>query len=203
MAFRIEWCSENRIATIWMEMTGGVNKINPDFGQGFAAAFAEVKSNDALAGIIVTSGHKDFCVGADIDFVYQTRNVTTLYEDLGQLHENLRTLETLGKPVVAAMNGSALGGGYELALACHHRIAIDKPGAKFGLPEVAFGLIPGGGGCQRLPRLIGIQPALEVIAQGQMLRPSKALKKNSSMNSLKIKISFWKKRMLGLRHTQK
>ena len=177
MAFRIEWCSENRIATIWMEMNGGVNKINPDFGQGFAAAFAEVKANDALAGIIVTSGHKDFCVGADIDFVYQTRNVTTLYEDLGQLHENLRTLETLGKPVVAALNGSALGGGYELALACHYRIAIDKPSAKFGLPEVAFGLIPGGGGCQRLPRLIGIQPALEVIAQGQMLRPSKALKK--------------------------
>ncbi|MGB0646300.1 MAG: 3-hydroxyacyl-CoA dehydrogenase NAD-binding domain-containing protein, partial [Bradymonadia bacterium] len=79
-------------------------------------------------------------------------------------------------PVVAAINGSALGGGYEVALACHHRIAMAGSG-KIGLPEVSLGLLPGGGGCQRLPRLIGIQPALEVIAQGQMLRVDKALKK--------------------------
>ena len=130
----------------------------------------------SFKGLIITSGHKDFCVGADIDFVYRTRDVPTLYQDLGRLHEGLRMLETCGKPVVAAINGSALGGGYEVALACHHRIATEGSG-KIGLPEVSLGLLPGGGGCQRLPRLIGIQPALEVIAQGQMLRVDKALKK--------------------------
>ena len=107
MAFRIEWCSENRIATIWMEMNGGVNKINPDFGQGFAAAFAEVKRMTLLLALSSPVDTKTFAsVQTLILCIRRVRNVTTLYEDLGQLHENLRTLETLGKPVVAALNGS-------------------------------------------------------------------------------------------------
>lgn len=176
MSFRIEWDAPKEIATLWMEMEGGVNKINPAFGEGFITAVQTILGESTLKGVIVTSGHRDFCVGADIDFVYQTRDVPKLYQDLARLHEGLRTLETSGKPVVAGINGSALGGGYELALACHHRIAIEGT-SKVGLPEVSLGLLPGGGGCQRLPRMIGIQPALEVIAQGQMLRVDKAIKK--------------------------
>ncbi|BBI67324.1 hypothetical protein PKHYL_15150 [Psychrobacter sp. KH172YL61] len=86
----------------------------------------------------------------------------------------MRTLETSGKPVVAAMTGTALGGGLELALACHYRIAIDTPKTKLGLPEVKLGLLPGGGGTQRLPRLVGIQVALELMTQGKELRPAAA-----------------------------
>ena len=177
MSFRIEWDEAREVATLWMEMEGGVNKINPAFGEAFASAMDLIQAEESFKGLIITSGYRDFCVGADIDFVYQTRDVKTLYESLSALHQSFRTLETAGKPVVAAINGNALGGGYEVALACRHRIALDKGGMKIGLPEVNLGLIPGGGGCQRLTRLIGIQPALEVIAQGQMLRPSKALKK--------------------------
>ena len=79
----------------------------------------------------------------------------------------LRKLETGGKPVVAALNGTALGGGFELALACHRRIAADVPSARFGLPEVTLGLMPGGGGTQRLPRLIGIAAAAPLVAGRQ------------------------------------
>lgn len=177
MSFRVQWDEKREIATVWMEMPGGVNKINPEFGSGFEAALTNIESEPTLKGIIITSGHRDFCVGADIDFVYQTRDVAQLYTDLKALHGNLRRLELCGKPVVAAINGNAIGGGYEVALACHYRISLDQGPMKIGLPEVKFGLLPGGGGCQRLSRLIGIQGALEILAQGQMLRPPKALKK--------------------------
>ena len=81
----------------------------------------------------------------------------------------LRSLETCGKPVVAALTGTALGGGLEVALGCHYRIAVDQPNAKYGLPEVKLGLLPGGGGTQRLMRLVGMQKALELMTQGTKL----------------------------------
>ncbi|MGC6417375.1 MAG: 3-hydroxyacyl-CoA dehydrogenase NAD-binding domain-containing protein [Bradymonadia bacterium] len=172
--FTVEFDASTGIATIWMKMAGRANKINPAFGDGFKPAFEEALAQPELKGIIVASRHRDFCVGADIDFVYQTRDAEALSEHLTQFHDNLRRIETCGKPVVAALTGSALGGGYELALACHHRIALNSPTVQVGLPEVNLGLIPGGGGTQRLPRVIGLQPALEVIAQGQILRAQKA-----------------------------
>jgi 3-hydroxyacyl-CoA dehydrogenase/enoyl-CoA hydratase/3-hydroxybutyryl-CoA epimerase len=91
-----------------------------------------------------------------------------------ELKALLRRMEKCGKPVVAALNGTALGGGLELALACHARIAIDDPKAKIGLPEVKLGLLPGAGGTQRLPRLVGIQKSFELITQGTELSPAKA-----------------------------
>src|SRR3546814_16529519 len=84
----------------------------------------------------------------------------------------LRKLETCGRPVVAALNGTALGGGLELALGCHYRVAIDNPKAQFGLPESKLGLLPGGGGTQRLPRLIGLQAALPLLLEGKTLTPA-------------------------------
>lgn len=94
----------------------------------------------------------------------------------GQLHGLFRKLETCGKPVVAALNGSTLGGGYELALACHHRVLIDSPKAQVGLPEVTLGLLPGGGGTQRLPRLVGPAKAIQPLLEGRKYRPAQALK---------------------------
>ncbi|MEE2757752.1 MAG: 3-hydroxyacyl-CoA dehydrogenase NAD-binding domain-containing protein [Myxococcota bacterium] len=175
--FKVEFDSKLGIATIWMQMDGRANKINPAFGEGFQPAFETALKYEDLKGIIIASAHKDFCVGADIDYVYEARDPKQLATTIAVFHANLRRIETCGKPVVAALTGSALGGGYELALACHHRIAVDTPSVQIGLPEVNLGLIPGGGGTQRLPRLIGLQPALEVIAQGQVLRAKKALSK--------------------------
>ncbi len=121
--------------------------------------------------MIITSGKKEFLAGADIDGrVQDHRPAGSLRHGRG-LQGFLRRLEQCGQPVVAALNGTALGGGLELALACHYRIAINDPKAKFGLPEVKLGLLPGGGGTQRLPRMIGIQAVAAADAGGQGAAP--------------------------------
>ncbi|MEO0601533.1 MAG: enoyl-CoA hydratase-related protein, partial [Myxococcota bacterium] len=165
---------DNGIATLTLALEGRANKINADFIEGLGKAWDEVEANADIKGVVLTSGHKDFSVGADLEMVYRERDPARLVEGIRVFHRLFRRMEQ-GVPVVAALNGSALGGGYELALATHHRIGV--PGIKIGLPEVSLGLIPGGGGTQRLPRLIGVQAALEVITQGQMLRADKALAK--------------------------
>ncbi len=163
------------IATLTLAMDGRANKINPAFGLGLADALAEALATDGLAGIVVTSGHKDFCVGADLDVLYADRDPAAVLEKVRALGALYRQLETVKVPVVAVLAGSALGGGYELALACHRRFAVDDPRIQFGLPEVNLGVIPGAGGTQRLPRLIGIQAALELMLQGKLVRAPKAL----------------------------
>lgn len=169
----IGWSLDEGIGTITLEMEGRANKVNAAFGEGLSAAL------DALlpqgpAGIVIATGHKDFCVGADLDVLYAERDPARLLAAVRQLGGLFRRLETCGVPVVAALTGSALGGGYELALACHHRVALDDPRVQLGLPEVNLGLIPGAGGTQRLPRRVGIQAALELMAQGKIVRAPKA-----------------------------
>ena len=166
--------ADTGVATLLMQMPGRVNKINADFGAGFMAALQDALAFEGLKGIIVASGHKDFCAGADIDFIYTQRDPVALEAMVGELHAGLRALETCGKPVVALLTGTALGGGYEIAQACHYRVAIDDPKIQFGLPEVTLGVIPGGGGTQRMARQLGIQGALEHIAQGKVVRANKA-----------------------------
>jgi 3-hydroxyacyl-CoA dehydrogenase/enoyl-CoA hydratase/3-hydroxybutyryl-CoA epimerase len=171
---RCEFDSTTGVATLVMQMEGRANKVNPAFGEGLNRIVDEALAQPGLKGIILASGHKDFCVGADLDFVYRVRDAKAVYEAVAQLNALYRKLETCGKPVVAALTGSALGGGYELALACHHRIALDRPDIQLGLPEVSLGVIPGAGGTQRLPRLLGIQAALMLIAEGKIVRASNA-----------------------------
>jgi 3-hydroxyacyl-CoA dehydrogenase/enoyl-CoA hydratase/3-hydroxybutyryl-CoA epimerase len=174
--FSAELDAATGVATITMAMPGRANKVNADFGAGLQDALATALAFEGLKGIIVASGHADFCVGADLDFVYRQRDAKALEEMVGQMNLLYRKLETCGVPVVAALTGSALGGGYELALACHHRVALDSPRVQLGLPEVTLGVIPGAGGTQRLPRLIGLQASLELIAQGKILRAAQAKK---------------------------
>ena len=164
------------VATITLKMEGRANKINDDFGQTLVQAIDWAEAQEGLKGVIVASGHKDFCVGADIDRLYKERDAADLMKRLKELGGLFRRLEQLPVPVVAALTGSALGGGYELAMSCHRRIAIDDPRIQIGLPEVSLGVIPGAGGTQRLPRLIGIQGALEHIVQAKILRAPKAKK---------------------------
>ena len=173
-AVKLDFDAKTGIATLTLEMAGKANKINDEFGEGFAEALAWAKGQEGLKGIIIATGHKDFCVGADIDMVYKQRDAAAMYEGVRTLQLGYRELETCGVPVVAALTGSALGGGYELALACHRRIAINDPKAQFGLPEVTLGVIPGGGGTQRLPRMLGFQGAADIILQGKTLRAPKA-----------------------------
>ncbi|NJK31770.1 MAG: 3-hydroxyacyl-CoA dehydrogenase [Deltaproteobacteria bacterium] len=170
----MEFDSDAGVAVLTLDMPGRVNIINDAYGQGLADALEWAKGQAGLKGVVITSAHKDFCAGADLDKVYKMTDPAEVFAQTRQLSQLYRAIETSGVPVVAALNGTALGGGYELALACHRRIAVDDPKLKVGLPEVMLGLLPGGGGTQRLPRLIGIQAAAEAILQGKEYRASKA-----------------------------
>lgn len=163
------------VAAITLKMDGKVNRINAAFGEGLADAVGKTRALVGLKGVILASGHKDFCVGADLESLFPERDPARIFALVKQLNALYRSLETMGVPVVAAITGAALGGGYELALACHHRVALNDPAVQVGLPEVNLGVIPGAGGTQRLPRLIGVQAALEQIAQAKVNRPSAAL----------------------------
>src|SRR5690606_10430275 len=133
---------------------------------------------DAIAGVIITSAKKTFFAGGDLDSLSRATpdDAAAVMEKSMTVKKQLRKLETLGKPVVAAMNGTALGGGLEIGLACHHRIGLDAKGVVYGLPEVTLGLLPGGGGVVRTVRMLGIANAvMNVLVQGQRHKPAKAL----------------------------
>ncbi|MET4921140.1 3-hydroxyacyl-CoA dehydrogenase NAD-binding domain-containing protein [Streptomyces sp. PSRA5] len=155
------------------------NTMNRAFRTSVAAVAARAEAEkDSIRGIIVTSAKKTFFAGGDLkDMIKLGPDDAQQAFDAGlAVKRALRTIETLGKPVVAAINGAALGGGYEIALACHHRIALDAPGSKIGLPEVTLGLLPAGGGVTRTVRLLGISDALlKVLLQGTQYAPRRAL----------------------------
>ncbi len=129
----------------------------------------------AVKGLVLSSAKADFCAGGDLDRMSKWTAAAEPFEASQAMKLVLRKLELQGKPVVAAINGHALGGGLEIALACHARLALDDPRLKLGQPEVKLGLLPGGGGTVRLPRLLGIQQALQIMGEGNDLSPQKAL----------------------------
>ncbi|MGW0331839.1 3-hydroxyacyl-CoA dehydrogenase NAD-binding domain-containing protein [Streptomyces sp. NPDC003011] len=155
------------------------NTMNQAFRDSLAVITDRLEAEkDTVRGVIITSAKKTFFAGGDLrDLIRVTPETAQELFDGGMaIKRNLRRIETLGKPVVAAMNGAALGGGYEIALACHHRIALDAPGSKIGCPEVTLGLLPGGGGVVRTVRLLGIADALlKVLLQGTQYSPRRAL----------------------------
>jgi len=133
---------------------------------------------DAIRGVVITSAKKTFFAGGDLNDLKKARpgDAAEVAQMVRELKSHLRRLEQLGKPVVAAINGAALGGGLEIALATHHRIAVDDSKVVLGFPEVQLGLLPGGGGVTRSVRMFGIANALlQLLLQGQRLRPAKAL----------------------------
>jgi len=152
-----------------------MNVLTPVLMEAVAAIVERLEKEDGLKGLVLTSGKPSFIVGADIDQLNQITTIDQAFRLGEELKALMRRMEKCGKPVVTALNGTTLGGGLELAMACHARFAIDDPKAKIGLPEVKLGLLPGGGGTQRLPRLIGIQKSLELMTQGTELSPAKAL----------------------------
>ncbi len=137
-----------------------------------------VAAKDELTGVIVTSAKKTFFAGGNLEMLSSvgSDDAAAFFAEVTEMKAQLRRLETLGKPVVAAMNGTALGGGLEIGLACHHRIGLDAKGVIYGLPEVTLGLLPGGGGVTRITRMLGIMSGfMNVLAQGQRHKPAKAL----------------------------
>jgi 3-hydroxyacyl-CoA dehydrogenase/enoyl-CoA hydratase/3-hydroxybutyryl-CoA epimerase len=175
--FRYEKDSDN-ILTVTMDMQGrSANVINDDFGKLFAEMMDKLTADKAnISGVIITSAKSTFLAGADIDHLYTLTDPKAIFDMCESLKAGFRKLETYGKPVVAALNGAALGGGYELALACHRRIALKNPKAQFGLPEVGLGLLPGGGGVVRLSRMLGLQNCLPFLTEGKRLKATEAQK---------------------------
>jgi 3-hydroxyacyl-CoA dehydrogenase / enoyl-CoA hydratase / 3-hydroxybutyryl-CoA epimerase len=176
----IQWDRDaDGIVTLTMDdPSGSANVVNEAYIESMGNAVDRiVAEKDSITGVVITSAKKTFFAGGDL-----TSMINAEPEDAGQsfdtvetVKKQLRTLETLGKPVVAAINGAALGGGLEIALACHHRIAADAKGSQLGLPEVTLGLLPGGGGVTRTVRMFGIQNAfVNILSQGTRFKPAKA-----------------------------
>lgn len=155
------------------------NTMNQAFKDSIAAIADRAEAEkDSIRGIVYTSAKKTFFAGGDLKDMMKVgpENAREAFEAGTAIKRSLRRIETLGKPVVAAINGAALGGGYEIALAAHHRVALDAPGSKIGLPEVTLGLLPAGGGVTRTVRLMGIADALlKVLLQGTQYTPKRAL----------------------------
>ena len=155
-----------------------MNVITSDFAKELAERVEQVTTDEKIIGAIITSSKNDFMAGADLKSMLPSlmklSTASEMVDAVVQSNGVSRNIETCGKPFVAAINGTALGGGLEICLACHHRIAIDRPDAVLGLPEVLVGLLPGGGGTQRLPRMIGVQNALELMTQGKHIKPAVA-----------------------------
>src|SRR6476620_9068339 len=163
---------KNGIAYVTVNRPKVLNALNTPTWRDLRTAFEDARDDDAVRGVILTgAGNKAFIAGADIAELAQvTAFEAEQSSRFGQ--DVLDLIENLGKPVIAAVNGFALGGGCETAMACTMRIAVDT--AKFGQPEVALGLIPGGGGTQRLPRLVGKGRALHLILSGEMISAQEA-----------------------------
>ncbi|MBV8471235.1 MAG: enoyl-CoA hydratase/isomerase family protein [Burkholderiaceae bacterium] len=165
------------LALLRWDMPGrSQNVINAESCAALVETVARVATDSRVRGVVLSSAKPDFCAGGDLEWLLSATEAQQLFDRTCQLHQALRQLETCGKPVAMALPGSALGGGLEIALAGHYRVAASNPKARFGLPEVTLGLLPGGGGTQRLPRLIGVQAAMPLLLEGKRLGTAEALK---------------------------
>ncbi|MDX2013435.1 MAG: fatty acid oxidation complex subunit alpha FadJ [Myxococcaceae bacterium] len=169
---------ENQVAVITFDIEGEpVNTLSPDISQAFEALMTKAAADASAKAVVFISGKKDsFIAGAKIDFLSTIKTPAEAHALVKQGHAQFDRLDAFEKPVVAAIHGACLGGGLEWALACDYRLATDSPKTSLGLPEVQLGLIPGAGGTQRLPRLVGAQVALDLILTGKSLKAKKALK---------------------------
>src|SRR5271157_4033777 len=177
----IQWDKDaDGIVTLTMDdPTGSANVMNEHYAESMHKAVERLAAEkDSITGVVITSAKNTFFAGGDLKSMINLgpENAGEAFDLVERVKKDLRTLETLGKPVVAAINGAALGGGLEIALACHHRIAADVKGLVVGFPEVTLGLLPGGGGVTRTVRMFGIQNAfMNVLSQGTRFKPAQGI----------------------------
>jgi 3-hydroxyacyl-CoA dehydrogenase/enoyl-CoA hydratase/3-hydroxybutyryl-CoA epimerase len=169
---------DHGIVTVTMDMTGPVNAMNAEYHQAMSETIAKLEAEQGLTGVIFASAKKVFFAGGDLNDLGKAGadQAEQFFNATEEIKADLRRIEKLLVPVVAAINGAALGGGYELCLACNYRIAFDHKSVQIGLPECSLGLFPGGGGVVRLTKLIGVEKALPYILESKRLASAKALK---------------------------
>ncbi len=166
------------IVTVTMDMDGPVNAMNAQFDLLYQEMTDKLCAETGLKGVILTSAKDTFFAGGDLKWLISVApgQEDEIFASVSRTKANMRRLEQLGVPVVAAINGAAAGGGFEICLASHYRIAVNAPKVKIGLPEVTLGLLPGGGGVVRMTYLLGIEGAMPFVLEGRMLGAQAALK---------------------------
>jgi 3-hydroxyacyl-CoA dehydrogenase/enoyl-CoA hydratase/3-hydroxybutyryl-CoA epimerase len=171
---------QDGVAVITFDEQGSpVNTMSLQWQDDLAAVTAQVLADKAqLRGVVLASAKKTFFAGADLKGVMRSSadDAPRVFAEIERIKRHFRTLETLGVPVVTCLNGTALGGGWEVALVGHHRIAVDNPKTQFGLPEITLGLIPGGGGITKMTRLLGLKGAQPYVMESKLFGPQEALK---------------------------
>jgi 3-hydroxyacyl-CoA dehydrogenase / enoyl-CoA hydratase / 3-hydroxybutyryl-CoA epimerase len=179
-AVRYEKDADGIVTLTLDDPTASANTMNELYVDSMAAAVDRLYAEaDSVTGVVVASAKKTFFAGGNLNMMIKTTpaDAPAVFQLAERVKAGLRRLETFPKPVVAAINGAALGGGFEIALACNHRVAVDG-GYTIGLPEASLGLLPGGGGVTRIVRLLGIQTGLmDVLLQGSTFKPAQAMEK--------------------------
>ena len=175
----IQYTLQDGIATITFDEEGSpVNTMCAQWTADLVAVTAQVvQDKDAIRGIVLASNKSTFFAGADLKATMrlQASDAPRVFQEIEQTKKCFRTLETLGRPVVSCLNGAALGGGWEVALIGHYRVAVDNPKIQFGLPEITFGLIPGASGITKMTRLLGLMGAQPYILESKLFSPREAL----------------------------
>ncbi len=186
--FKLDVDADGIALVTWDMADRSMNVITMDVIDELGALVEKVASDAAIKGAVITSGKDAFCGGADLTMLERMAAIYAdmvskqgeeaaarcVFEESRKLSLLYRRLETCGKPWVCALNGTAMGGGFELALACHHRIAADNPKTRLGLPEIKVGLFPGAGGTQRVARMLQPADALQFLLKGDQLKVDRA-----------------------------
>ncbi len=165
------------IVTITMDLDAKVNSMSAEYRAEMSGAVAKLQAEEGLAGVVIASAKKTFFAGADLNEILavEKEGLQEFFDMIEGMKRDFRALEKLPVPVVAAINGAALGGGFEVCLACNHRIAWNDDSVALGLPEVGLGLLPGAGGIVRTVSMLGLEKALPFLLEGTRLTPAQAL----------------------------
>src|SRR3954453_17880288 len=186
--FKLETDSDGIVLVTWDTPGRSMNVLDETSVVELEAIVKQTSTDAAVKGVVITSGKEALCAGADLSmlegmnrqYAAELKNKgevaanQTLFDQSRRFSQVFRSIETSGKPWVAAINGLALGGGFELTLSCHYRVAADNPKTRLGLPEVKVGLFPGAGGTQRVPRIVSPQDAMQLLLKGEAINLAKA-----------------------------